>query len=136
MLFGVNTAPEEFERRLQEQLVDLPGVEVLCDDMLVIGYADTQEEAERNYDENLKALLNRARTENLKLNSKKMNLPKTEVKLMGHVITKDGLKPDPDNIKDVKNMPKSTSKQELMSLLGFSVLPRYFRPGGPPGLIR
>ena len=48
-----------------------------------------------------------------------MNLRKTEVKFMGHLITKDGLKPDPDKIKDVENMPKPTSKQYLLSLLGF-----------------
>lgn len=119
MPFGVNAAPEEFECKLQEELADLPGVEVLQDDMLVIGYGDTQEEAERNHDENLKALLNRAREINLKMNSKKMNLRKTEVKFMGHVITKDGLKPDPEKITAVENMPKPTSKQELMSLLGF-----------------
>ena len=56
---------------------------------------------------------------NLKLNSKKLNLRKTEVKFTGHLITKDGIKPDPDKIKDVENMPKPTSKQELLSLLGF-----------------
>ncbi|KAK3716424.1 hypothetical protein QZH41_000491 [Actinostola sp. cb2023] len=119
MPFGVNTAPEEFECKLQEKLADLPGVEVLRDDMLVIGYGDTQEEADRNHDENLKALLNRAREINLKFNIKKMNLRKTEVKFMGHVITKDGLKPDPEKITAIENMPKPTSKQGLMSLLGF-----------------
>ena len=119
MPFGVNTAPEEFECKLQEKLADLPGVEVLRDDMLVIGYGDTQEEAERNHDKNLKALLNRARAVNLKLNAKKMNLRKTEVKFMGHLITKDGLKPDPEKISAIQDMPKPTSKQELMSLLGF-----------------
>ena len=119
MPFGISTAPEEFERRLQECLADLPGVEVLRDDILVVGHGDTQEEAERNHETNLKGLLNRASDVNLKLNSKKMNLRKTEVKFMGHLITKDGLKPDPDKIKDVENMPKPKSKQELLSLLGF-----------------
>ncbi|KAK3736228.1 hypothetical protein QZH41_007340 [Actinostola sp. cb2023] len=119
MPFGVNTAPEEFECKLQEKLADLPGIEVLRDDMLVIGYGDTQEEADRNHDENLKALLNRAREINLKFNIKKMNFRKTEVKFMGHVITKDGLKPDPEKITAIENMPKPTSKQGLMSLLGF-----------------
>ena len=51
--------------------------------MLVIGYGTTQKEADRNYDENLKRLLNRAREVNLKLNSKKMNLHQKEVKFMG-----------------------------------------------------
>ena len=80
---------------------------------------ETQEEAEVNHDQNLRKLLDRARKVNLKLNSKKMNLKKQQVKFMGHVITKDGLKPDPDKVKAVKNMPKPTCKQEALSLLGF-----------------
>ena len=48
-----------------------------------------------------------------------MNLQKTEVKFMGHLITKDGLKPDPGKIKDIENMPKPESKQDMLSLLGF-----------------
>ena len=79
---------------------------------------ETQEEAEVNHDQNLRKLLDRARKVNLKLNSKKMNLKKQQVKFMGHVITKD-LKPDPDKVKAVKNMPKPTCKQEALSLLGF-----------------
>ena len=38
---------------------------------------------------------------------------------MGHVITKDGLEPEPYKVKAVKNMLKSTCKQEALSLLGF-----------------
>ena len=38
---------------------------------------------------------------------------------MGHVLTSDGLKPDPDKIKAVGDMPKPTTKQETQSLLGF-----------------
>ena len=97
----------------------LDGVEILRDDILVAGYGDTQEEAEANHDQNLRKLLDRARKVNLKLNSKKMNLMKQQVKFMGHVITKDGLKPDPDKVKAVNNMPKPTCKQEALSLLGF-----------------
>ena len=40
---GFNTAPEEFECKLQEKVADLPGIEVLRDDMLVIGYGTTQQ---------------------------------------------------------------------------------------------
>ena len=119
MPFGISLAPEEFERRLYEQLSGLDGEEILRDDILVAGYGETQEEAEVNHDENLKKLLDRARKANLKLNSKKMNLKKQQVKFMGHVITQDGLKPDPDKVKAVKNMPKPKCKQEVLSLLGF-----------------
>ena len=119
MPFGINLAPEEFECKLHEKIGDLEGVEILRDDILVAGYGDTQEEADANHDQNLRRLLVRAREINLKLNSKKMNFKKPEVKFMGHVISKDGLKPDPEKVRAVKDMPKPTNKQETQSLLGF-----------------
>lgn len=54
---------------------------------------------------------------NLKFNSKKLNLRKSEV--MGYVLTSEGLKPDPDKIQAVSKMPKPTCKQQTLSLLGF-----------------
>ena len=48
-----------------------------------------------------------------------MNLRKSEIRFMGHLITKNGLKPDPDKVKAVEEMPKPQSKKELLSLLGF-----------------
>ena len=119
MPFGVNAAPEEFECKLHEQLGDLDGVEVLRDDILVTGTGDTIEEANADHDANLLALLQRARKVNLKFNSKKLNLRKPEVKYMGHVLSTEGLKPDPDKILAVSKMPKPTCKQETLSLLGF-----------------
>ena len=57
MPFGVSLAPEEFESNLQERLADLEGVEVIRDDILVMGFRDTEEEADSNHDENLIKLL-------------------------------------------------------------------------------
>ena len=119
MPFGVSLAPEEFERKLHEHLDDLPGVIVLRDDILVVGNGDTEAEANINHDKNLKGVLERAKKINLKLNSSKMCLKKAEVKFMGHVISKDGLKPDPEKVKAIEDMPKPTSKKELLTLLGF-----------------
>ena len=38
---------------------------------------------------------------------------------MGHLIAKDGLKSNPEKIKTVQEMPRPTSKKELLGLLGF-----------------
>ena len=89
------------------------------DDMLVMGFGENEDEANRNYNENLTRLLEHTRKANLCLNSSKMNLRKAEVKFMGHLITKDGLKPEPEKIKAVQEMPRPTSKNELLGLLGF-----------------
>ena len=37
MPFGISVAPEEFECKLQEKLAGLEGVEILRDDILVVG---------------------------------------------------------------------------------------------------
>ena len=117
--FGINLPPEEFECKLHEKLEGLPGVAVIRDDILVMRHGDNEEEANQNHDENLVRLLEQARKANLRLNSSKMNLRKSEVRFMDHLITKDGLKPDPEKARAVQEMPKPTSKKELLSLLGF-----------------
>ena len=119
MPFGVSLTPEEFESDLQEKLADLKGVEIIRDDILVMGFGKTQEQAVRNHDENLVKITERARKVNLRLNSKKMKLKKPEVKFMGHIVSKDGLKPDPEKVKAVEQMPQPTCKQEVLSLFGF-----------------
>ena len=116
--FGINLAPEEFEGKLHEKLQGLPGVAVIRDDILVMGYGENEVEANRN-DENLARLLEQARKAILCLNSSKLNLRNIEVKFMGHLNTKDGLKPDLEKIKAVQQMPRPTSKKELLGLLGF-----------------
>ena len=78
MPFEISAAPGEFECKLHERIGDLNGVEILRDDILVVGYGDTLDEANRNHDESLLKLLHRARDVNLKFNSKKFNLRKNE----------------------------------------------------------
>ena len=119
MPFGISLAPEVFESRLQECLADLPGVKVIRDDILVVGYGETDSEALLNHDQNVVRLLERAKQVHLKLNKNKVKLRQAEVKFMGHVISRDGLKPDPDKVTAIKNMPKPTTKPEVLTLLGF-----------------
>lgn len=63
---------------------------VLRDDVLVMGYEETQEEAIKDHDSNLIELLQRARETNLKLNKSKIKFSQPELKFTGHVITNQG----------------------------------------------
>ena len=85
----------------------------------MVGYGATDAEAQIDHDRNVARLLERGRQVSLKLNKSKVMLRKTEVKLMGHLISSEGLKPDPDKVKAIKNMPKLTSNSEVQTLLGF-----------------
>ncbi|CAB4003537.1 Hypothetical predicted protein [Paramuricea clavata] len=104
MPFGIATAPEEYQRRQHEVLEGLPGKQVIADDILITCQRETQEEALRDHDRNLVALLQRAREVNLKLNPKKLKLRFNEVSYIGHLLTPDGVKPDPEK-KLVANHP-------------------------------
>ena len=98
---------------------DLSGVEVIADDILVYGCGESEEQYIRDHDENLRRLLQRAREQNLKLNKKKLKLRLREVAYMGHLLTRNGLRPDPMKVKAIQNMPTPTSKKAVERLLGF-----------------
>ena len=123
---GISSAPEEFQRRMHLIVQDLPGVEVIADDILVYGCGESENEYMRDHDENLRKLLQRAREQNLKLNKKKLKLHPREVAYMGHLLTREGLRPDPMKVKAVRDMPKPTNKKAVEQILGFvNYLSRY-----------
>ena len=81
---------------------------MLRDDIIVMGFGEMQEQAVQNHDKNLIKV-------NLCLNSRKMELKKPELKFMGHIVSKNGLKPDPDKVKAVEQMPQQTRKVFVVS---------------------
>ena len=106
MPFGISSAPEEFQRRQHEILDGLAGTEVIADDILVYGCGKTEEEALLDHDKNLKTLLQRARKVKLTFNKEKLQLRLKSVPYMGHLLTSEGLKPDPRKIQAIKTMDK------------------------------
>ena len=91
MPFGITSAPEVWQQRMQEITEGLKGVEVIAADFLIIGRGETQEAAMTDHDQNLRKFLNRARERNLKLSLEKARLRLTEVTYVGHRITAEGL---------------------------------------------
>ena len=118
MPFGISSALEEFQRRMHAITQDLPGVEVIADDILVYGCGSTKEEYLQNHDANLKRLLDRAREQNLKLNKSKLKLRLPEVAYMGYLLTSEGLRPDPMKVKAIQELPRPEDKKAVERLLG------------------
>lgn len=110
--FGINCSPEIFQRTMSNLFRDMEGVEVLADDVCVWGKDLAQ------HDDRLQRVLRRAVTNNLKLNLNKLQLRVNKVKYLGHLITDDGIKPDPDKIKAIKEMKKPENKKDLQRFLG------------------
>lgn len=95
-------------QRLQHQVVEgLLGVLSIHNDILVYGEGDTYEEAHQHHDRKLENLM-RCQERIVKLSKEKMKLQRNEVPYICHVLTNKGLKPDPNKIKVMLEMPKPT----------------------------
>ena len=79
MPFGISSAPEEFQRRMNDTFGDIKGTAVIADDLLVYGDVGDMETATSDHDKNLRIVLEIARERNLTLNKDKVRLRLTEV---------------------------------------------------------
>jgi len=110
--FGLSSAPEEFQRRLADALQGLHGVTVVADDILVFG-KDREE-----HDKHLCKLLERARTVGLRLNKEKCRFLEPELPYIGHLLTQDGVKPDPNKVAAILEMSPPTKVEGVKRFLG------------------
>ena len=120
MPFGICSAQEVFQKKMDRIFEGLPGVHIIVDDILVAG--STVEE----HDGRLRATLATARKNGIKFNPKKIQRCSTEVKFVGEMLTKDGLKLDPEKVAAVEKMSSPKSREELECQLGmFTYLSQY-----------
>ena len=118
MPFGICSAPEIFQRKMHEMIEGLQGVEVIADDFLVFGRGESVEEANRDHDKNLDALLQRCIEKGVRLNANKLQLRLTEVPFIGHRATSEGLCVDPAKVQAIQEMPVPQSVPAVQRLLG------------------
>ena len=85
----------------------------MVDDLLIWGKDDDE------HDARVKQVLNSARGVNLKFNAKKCRIRQEEVPYVGHVLSKECLKPDPEKNRAVQQMQPLQNTKELKSFLGF-----------------
>mgnify|MGYP003691723641 FL=1 len=78
---------------MDNMIAGIKGASAIIDDILIAG--ETLEE----HDAILRKVVERATSYNLKLNFDKCKIRKSIVPYMGHIVSDQGLKPDPDKIK-------------------------------------
>ena len=106
------SAPEIFQRAMTEMFEDIEKCEVIVDDLLVWG-KNVEE-----HDLTLEKVLQRAEETHLRFNEEKCKLHKQEVTYMGHVFRTDGLRPSPDKVEAILNMPVPHDKSSLQRFKG------------------
>ena len=125
MPFGLCNAPATFQRLMD---VVLAGVQwssclVYLDDIIIMG---------RSFDEhldNLSMVLSRLQAAGLTLNPDKCRFFQKKVLYLGHIVSEQGVTPDPEKSKVVTEWPTPTCLVELQGFLGLANYYRHFIHG-------
>ena len=124
MPFGLANAPATFQRLVSLVLQGVHWKRCLAylDDLLVPGgsFPDTLD--------NLGLVLDRLQRANLRLRPDKCRLFQRSVKYLGHVVSGDGVRCDPDKVSAVRDWPTPHCVSDVRSFLGLASYYRRFIP--------
>lgn len=122
MPFGLCNAPATFQRLMQQclsgQIAD--SVLVYLDDIIVYSPDFSSHLC------HLEAVFERLQHHGLKLRVDKCQLLRREVRFLGHVVTGEGVKPDPTKVTAVTEWPAPTTIKEVRAFLGLTGYYRRF----------
>ena len=124
LIFGAKASQDLFDEAIYRIFGDIPRCLNQRDDILLGG---------RNMEEHnktLEAVLLRAMDFGITFNPDKCQFGVEKIEFYGHKFTKDGLKPNPDKIRAVKESSPQKSKEAVRSFLGITgylskFIPRY-----------
>ena len=123
--FRAVLAGDMFQCKIDEIFNDMPNVFGIADDILVIGYHRDG----TDHDEAVYKVLKWCQDVKLKLNKKKCDFRCTSIPFFGEVVSRQGVKPDPEKLRALTEMPVSKNKKELQAFLGIINYLNKFSPG-------
>lgn len=124
MPFGLKNAPSTFQRVMDNILLGIQNERCLVymDDIIV--YSATI----HDHILRLTEVFKRLRKANLKIQPDKCEFLRKEVAYLGHLITEDGVKPNPSKVACIKNFPTPKCAKDIKSFLGLAGYYRRFIP--------
>ncbi|XP_038145914.1 uncharacterized protein LOC119786541 [Cyprinodon tularosa] len=124
MPFGLCNAPSTFQRAMEFVLRGLQWETLLIylDDVIVVGNGVDQSL------DRLEQVFQRFQSHGLKLKPSKCHLVQEEVLFLGHIVSGEGIRPNPAPVKDVQVWKSPENLQELQAFLGLCNYYRKFVP--------
>jgi hypothetical protein len=124
MPFGLTNAPATFQRMMDVVLAVLKWkiCLVYLDDIVVFAPTVTQ------HLERLESVLQRIGRAGLKLKLSKCSFLEQSLRVLGFIVSREGLSPDPEKISAVRDFPTPRNVKELQSFLGRCSYYRKFVP--------
>ena len=125
MPFGLTNAPATFQAYINNVLRKYLDVFVVVylDDILV--YSKTYEE----HVGHVRSVLTALRDADLRIKPEKTEFHRHEVKFLGYIVSREGLKMDSKKVEAITSWPKPTTVKEVQSFLGFANFYRQFIAG-------
>jgi hypothetical protein len=124
MPYGLKAAGATFQRAVNSVLRDSIGDRcfVYVDDVLVLGETLAEHHAK------LRQVLEQFRKFGIKVEPDKCEFLRAELTYLGHVISEDGVKPDPKKIEAVIRFPVPDKEKDIKAFLGLAGYYRKFIP--------
>lgn len=115
LAMGLKISPSSFSRAMSVAMSGLAFEKcfIYLDDLIVFG------RNMNSHNKNLIEVLERLRKVNLKLNPNKCCFLKKELLYLGHVVSANGVLPDPAKIEVLKNYPVPTNTDEVKRFVAF-----------------
>ena len=110
--FGIKISAEVFQKKNFDIFGSIHGVKIYIDDIVIAGSSKAE------HDAILKQVLDKARVSNITLNPDKFKYNERQIKLLGHIISEQGIAIDPNRIQAIKEMPEPNDKDSLLRFLG------------------
>ena len=116
--FGISSAPEIFQRRMNEIIEGLEGVEVVADDFFIICRGQNMEEGIKDHDANMLKFLQRCKENSLHLNPNKVQLRQKEINYIGYTATTQGIKIGEGMVEAIQKMQTPKDVTGVKRILG------------------
>ena len=117
---GTVVPQDIFQSKLHSIFIGMEGVTGIADDMVIAG------RDEMEHDRNFLEFMEKCMSNNLTLNSEKIQLKQTQISFHGHCWSKHGISPDPKKIQALNQMEFPLDKETMRSFLGMiNYLNRY-----------
>ena len=123
MPFGLSYAPGTFQRLMNRVLQEYLGefVAVYLNDIIIYSQGSFEK-----YLDHIQQVFNTLREAQLKIKLKKCYFCLPNINFLGHVVERDGIKPDPQKIEKIRNFPIPQNLTQLRGVLGLFLYYRKF----------
>lgn len=120
--FGLVVSQDVFQQRMDAILEQCPGCVGIADDVAVMGTS------EEEHDRSLLNLMKVAVQQGLVFNSSKCIIKTAEIPFFGMVYSASGIKPDPQRVEAIRQLPPPENVKEVQEFLGIATYMTAFIP--------